>query len=250
MAALARSWIPDAAPPPSSRDPLALLRSVDVPDGYVGLQPIPYRTHHLLVRAVLDATEPGDRVFEAGVSSGYLASVLVAAGLHVDGYELDEVAAERARRVCDRVHVGDLERFDPSGLEGAYDVVLFGDILEHLADPGAVLRRFAPCLRPGGALVVSVPNVANWAMRLSLLGGRFHYTDRGILDRSHLRFFTRSSLLDLLAGAGYAVESLVGAVPVPGVTGERAALAAHRFGNAWPSLLAYGFVAVARVAHP
>lgn len=221
---------------------------MQVPDGYVGLQTIPYRTHHLLARAVLDATRPGDRVLEAGVSSGYFASVLVAAGLHVDGHELDEEAAVQARTVCDEVHVGDLETFDPSVLQHTYDVLLFGDTLEHLADPAAVLRRLSTRMRPGATLVVSVPNIANWTMRLSLLAGRFRYTDRGILDRTHLRFFTASTLGELLVDAGFTVESIIGAVPVPLVTSERAARVTHRVGNLRPSFFAYQFVAVARLA--
>jgi len=222
------------------------LRAASGGEGYVELQTIPYRTHHLLARAVLDATEPGDRVFEAGVSSGYFASVLVAGGLHVDGHELDPDAADRARRVCGEVHVGDLSTFDPEQLDGRYDVLLFGDILEHLVDPVAVLRRLGTRLQPDGALVVSVPNIANWTVRLGLLAGRFRYADRGILDRTHLRFFTLATLRSMLVEAGFSVESIVGAIPVPLVTAERAARVTHRVGNLRPNLFAYQFVAVAR----
>ena len=237
------SLVPD---PSVSRDPLDLLRRAAGGDGYVELQTIPYRTHHLLAQAVLDATRPGDRVFEAGVSSGYFASVLVSAGLHVDGHELDPVVAERARTICDEVHVGDLESFDPAVLEHDYDVLLFGDTLEHLSDPVAVLRRLTTRLRPDGALVISVPNIANWTIRLSLLAGRFRYTDRGILDRTHLRFFTRTTLVEMLGQAGFEVESVVGAIPVPLVSSERMGRITHRIGNLRPGLFAYGFVVVAR----
>ena len=126
-----------------------------------------------------------------------------------------------------------------------YDVVLFGDTLEHLPDPGAVLARLRSRLKPGGALVVSLPNVANWAIRLSLLAGRFRYTDRGILDRTHLRFFTRRTLIELLEGAGFRVVAVEASVPLPGIRAEWLCRLAHRVGNWRPSLFAYTFVATA-----
>lgn len=216
--------------------------------GYVPLQTAPYRTHHLLAEAVLACAPPGGRVFEGGVSSGYFASVLTRAGLEVDGHELDPVAAERARRVCERVYVGDLEEFDVDELEGMYDVLLFGDTLEHLADPVTVLRHLRTHLSPTGTLVVSVPNVANWAIRLSLLAGRFRYTDRGILDRTHLRFYTQTTLVEMLETAGFRAQSVVGTVPVPLVKSETLGRIAHRIGNLRPSLFAYTFIVTATPA--
>ena len=232
----------------SARRSLALLQaSADADaEGYVHLQTIPYRGHHLLAKAVLDVTGPGDRVFEGGVSSGYFASVLVRAGLRVDGHELDPEVADRARQVCETVYVGDLSTFDVEELEGPYDVLLFGDTLEHLPDPAAVLRRLRTKLRPGGALIISVPNIANWFVRISLLAGRFNYADRGIMDRTHLRFFTVRTVAEMLADAGFEVESLVGSIPVPGVTGERAGRITHQIGNLRPSLAAYGLIVTAR----
>jgi len=122
-----------------------------------------------------------------------------------------------------------------------------------------VLRRLSTRMRPGGTLVVSVPNIANWTMRLSLLAGRFRYTDRGILDRTHLRFFTRRSFQRMLAGAGLEVVRFVGTpVPLHLVVPERfhgrwldavqrmqALLAA-----AWKGLFAYQFVASCRRKEP
>jgi 2-polyprenyl-3-methyl-5-hydroxy-6-metoxy-1,4-benzoquinol methylase len=230
---------------------LELVRSsaaaVDQP-GYVPLQTAPYRTHHLLAEAVLACAPPDGRVFEGGVSSGYFASVLTRAGLRVDGHELDPVAAERARRVCERVYEGDLEQFDADELEGVYDVLLFGDTLEHLADPVTVLQRLSKHLAPTGTLVVSVPNIANWAIRLSLLTGRFRYTDRGILDRTHLRFYTRVTLVEMLETAGFRVQSVVGTIPVPLVKSETLGRLTHRIGNLRSSLFAYTFIVTATPA--
>ena len=91
-------------------------------------------------------------------------------------------------------------------VEGAFDLALALDVLEHSADPEGLLADLASRLRPGGTALVSVPNVAHWSMRASLLAGRFDYAERGILDRTHLRFFTRATFLDLLAGVGLRVE--------------------------------------------
>ena len=96
--------------------------------------------------------------------------------------------------------------------------------------------------------MLSIPNVANWAMRLGLLAGHFDYTDRGLLDRTHLRFYTRRSLIQMLAQAGFEVTRLVATVPVPALRQQAPARLAHRVGNAWPSLFAYTFVVTARVA--
>jgi len=228
-------------------DALALLRAsaAAAPDGYVPLQSAPYRAHHLLARAVFDAAPPGGRVFEGGVSSGYFAEVLTRGGLRVDGHELDPVAAQRATTICEHVYVGDLQEFDVAELEETYDVLLFGDTLEHLADPVSVLRRLATHLASDGTLIVSVPNVANWAIRLMLLAGRFRYTDRGILDRTHLRFYTRRTLVEMIESAGFRVGSIVGTIPVPGVRSERLGRLAHRVGNARASFFAYSFIVTA-----
>ena len=220
----------------------------EAPAGYVPLQATPYRGHHLLAEALLDRIPDSATVFEAGVSSGYFARVLTSNGHTVDGFDIDPEMAKTARSVCREVWVGDLGRVDVDELleDGAYDAVVFGDTLEHLPDPAAVLAALRPKLRPGGWLVVSVPNVANWAIRLQLLAGRFTYRDRGILDRTHLRFYTRRSLVDLIASSGYTVDSVTPSVPVPGLHGERGCRLAHRVGTLVPGLFAYTFIVAAQ----
>lgn len=91
--------------------------------------------------------------------------------------------------------------------EPPFDVVVVGDVLEHLLDPGAVLDRLRPLVGKDGRLLVSLPNVANLTVRLSLLAGRFEYTPRGILDETHVRFFTRKSGRRLLESHGFTILS-------------------------------------------
>lgn len=208
---------------------------------------MPWRGHWLLQREVLRHTRPGDRIFEGGVSTGYLSRRFVEKGRRVDGAEIDPDAARRAREICDNVWVGDLEHLDVERL-GSYRVMLFGDTLEHLVDPGRLLRRLRPKLDPDGALVVSIPNVANWTMRLRLLAGRFDYSDRGILDRTHLRFFTKRTALELIRSAGFQIVRVQAAVPVPLLTRPALSRFGYLLGNLWPSFFAYTFIITARPA--
>ncbi len=94
------------------------------------------------------------------------------------------------------------------GWSRSFDVVVCADVLEHLADPAAVLARVRRWISPRGVLFVSLPNVANVAVRLALAAGRFEYADAGILDRTHLRFFTRRSARRLVEEAGFRIRRL------------------------------------------
>jgi len=209
--------------------------------GYVPLNEGRYRAHAKL----LDAVGTGHRVLDVGCSSGYLARPLMERGNTIVGLELDPDAAREAEAYCERVLVGDVETMELPLEPGTFDVVLCGDVVEHLREPVAALVRLRPLLKPGGRLVLSTPNVANWAVRLSLLAGRWRYTDRGILDRSHTHLFTRATLREALEQAGYRVERLDFSVPVPGDS-DLLDGAAYAVGRLRPGLLAYQFVAVAR----
>ena len=194
--------------------------------GYVPLNERRHRAHAKL----LDAVGTGQRVLDVGCSSGYLARPLRDRGNTIVGLELDPAAAHEAEAFCERVLVGDVETMDLDLEPGSFDVVLGGDLVE---------------LRPGGRLILSTPNVANWAVRLSLLAGRWRYTDRGILDRSHTHLFTRTTLAETLEHAGYRVERIDFTVPLPGDSDLLDGLG-RAVGRLRPSLFAYQFVAVAQ----
>src|SRR5262249_40058814 len=189
-------------------------------------------------------------------ADGYLAEVLTANGWEVTAVERDPVQAERARGKCREVIIADL--VDIGGrLRGPFDAIVYGDVLEHVADPLRVLRSLNPSLARDGTVIVSIPNVAHLWVRLSLLAGRFDYADRGILDRSHLRFFTRRTALDLLARAGLEVQVLrVTPAPLPLVVPRRwhgrwlegVQAASATAARLWPSGLAYQFVARCELA--
>jgi 2-polyprenyl-3-methyl-5-hydroxy-6-metoxy-1,4-benzoquinol methylase len=209
--------------------------------GYVPFNPRKHRAHMKL----LEAVGSGKRVLDVGCSSGYLSEPLSQRGNTLVGIELDPEAAREAERFCERVLVGDLETMELPLEPGSFDVVLCGDVIEHLRGPGAALARLRPFLRSGGRLVVSTPNIANWAMRLSLLAGRWRYTDRGFLDRTHTHLFTRRTLVETIEAAGYRVERVDFSVPVPG-DNDALDLAGYSFGRLRPTLFAYQWVVTAQ----
>jgi O-antigen biosynthesis protein len=161
-------------------------------------------THNRVVELVPD----GSSVLEFGCATGYMSDVLVRRrGCRVTGIEVDPEAASAARAYCERVIIGDAETLDlEAHLNGAlFEAILFADFLEHLRDPGTMLRRVRPLVADGGSVVASIPNVAHVSVRLALLAGRFRYRPQGLLDENHLRFFTRDSIRDLFEKSGYVV---------------------------------------------
>lgn len=194
---------------------------------------------------LLDLVGADKRVLDVGCSSGYLARPLVERGCTVVGIESDPKSAEAARSVCENVLVGDVEVMALPFENGSFDVILCGDLIEHLREWEHFLARMRPYLRDRGRLVLSTPNVANWAMRLSLLAGSWRYTERGILDRTHLHLFTRKTLVETLSRAGYGIVELDFTVPVPVLGTPGVERIAHAVGRLRPPLLAYQFVVAA-----
>jgi O-antigen biosynthesis protein len=148
------------------------------------------------------------KILEAGCSSGYFGGALVAHGHDVWGVEPYEEAAKKASEVLNRVYIGFIEDFFRNNQEEQFDVIVFGDVLEHLTDPIGVLRQSKNFLIDGGIVVASIPNIAHFSIRAMMLEGRWEYSDLGILDRTHLKFFTRDSLIDLFSESGYKVLGL------------------------------------------
>ncbi len=146
-------------------------------------------------------------VLELGCATGYFTKVLVERGCNVVGVELDPAAAEIAEKWADRVIVGNLDDGDVwASLEDeTFDVIVMGDVLEHLRDPLNSLRHAVRKLKPSGFVVTSLPNIAHGDVRMSLLKGDFRYRETGLLDRTHMRFFTLDSARELLTQAGLVV---------------------------------------------
>ena len=149
------------------------------------------------------------RVIDFGCATGYLAKLLAEQDCKTVGVEINPEAAKAAEQFCEQVTVADLDYEDVVDIVGEqkFDVAVFGDVLEHLKDPWRVLKAAAGVLSPEGYVVASIPNVAHGAVRLALLAGHFDYEELGLLDNTHLRFFTHDSLGHLFESSGYCIES-------------------------------------------
>ena len=152
------------------------------------------------------------RVLDVGCSVGVLGqSIKQRQPATVVGVELDAAMAAEAKPRLDRTIVGSVEEASVwESLAGqSFDCLIFADLLEHLRDPWAVLGRFVDQLEPGGTAIASLPNVRHYTTLLSLgLGGRWPYRDRGIHDRTHLRFFALPNVRELFESAGLEVQEV------------------------------------------
>ena len=175
----------------------------------------PASSHSLVWKWLSAHGVASKKVLELGVGDASLTRRLFEAGAVVDGIELDAVAADLARPYCRAIVVDDLDDFRSAHREERYDLIIAADVLEHLRDPEFVLSQLRDLVRPGGMLVVSLPNVANVYVRLNMLLGRFPYHTKGILDRTHLHFYTLKSAERLFTKAGWTVrERDVTAIPL------------------------------------
>jgi SAM-dependent methyltransferase len=222
-----------------------------MPDSRYEFKPFKYSSHYWILKLLAREKKPV-RILDAGTASGYLGKIWRGNGHFVAGLEYDAALAGRARAYYDSFEMANLETYS-FPYQREFDYIVFADVLEHLHDPAAVLCRCIPALKESGKLIISVPNIANWVVRLSLLAGRFDYMDRGILDRTHLRFFTLRTLSQMMDEVGC---DLLEAIPTPlpfqlvqPMTASTVFTPFHEAYYAltrfWKTLFAYQFVIVA-----
>ena len=197
------------------------------------------------------------RVLDVGCGAGALGAALrEERGIEVAGLEISPAAAARAAERLDDVVETNLELLEELPFAPAsFDAMIFGDVLEHLHDPHRLLRVLRPWLADGGALVCSIPNVGHWSVVLPLLANdRWPYADAGLLDRTHVHFFTLTEAEAMLRECGFALESAAAtriSTPPPSEAGELAALIGGLGGDAAQAeqrLGAYQYLLVARPA--
>jgi SAM-dependent methyltransferase len=215
-----------------------------------------YSSHYWILKLLEPEIEPV-KILDVGTASGYLGQILSGESHYVAGIEKDAATAERAKHCYDSFWLADIETFEfPYRQE--FDYILFADVLEHLRDPAAVLRRCIPALKESGKIIISVPNVANFIVRLSLLAGKFDYADRGILDRTHLRFFTLRSLKKMMSEVSCSVLDVI-PTPLPvqiafPFTENKFFAPLHEafylFTRSWKTAFAYQFVIIAAPGQP
>jgi 2-polyprenyl-3-methyl-5-hydroxy-6-metoxy-1,4-benzoquinol methylase len=152
------------------------------------------------------ATAGGDQsVLDVGCGSGALAEAISRNGYRVCGIEVHPDSAQKAAGRIARAIQADLTDFNAVAAQlgqERFDHLIFSDVLEHLYDPFIILRQYLAFLKPGGRVFISVPNCVNWVTRLKFMFGSFRYADTGVMDRTHIRFFTFSTAKQLVRAAG------------------------------------------------
>jgi 2-polyprenyl-3-methyl-5-hydroxy-6-metoxy-1,4-benzoquinol methylase len=159
---------------------------------------------------VIEAIPDGcGTVIDVGCGKGTLGRWLKEQGVGtVWGVELFPSAGEEARQWLDQVVVGNIEQTELPFPEKSVDCIICADVLEHTADPWTVVKRLKALLRPGGCIVASIPNVGFHRNIRRMLRGKWRYTDEGLLDRTHLRFFTLETIEELFESQGMRIEAV------------------------------------------
>lgn len=214
------------------------LKSVQVPD----LNSLPYLdkadpwSSHSQIKQFLAAYPSGSRVLDVGAATGMLGRMCTGMQLILNGIEPNCEWARLCRSYYHSVLCAALDQA-PNDFICGHDVVVCADVLEHMPNPEAALQRLATLQPDHSAFLISVPNVANLWIRLNLLLGRFDYAERGILDRTHLRFFTRRTFFEMLHQCGLSVKKFsVTPVPLPLI---HPLFESNQLGRAAYSILAY-----------
>lgn len=190
-----------------------------------------------IVRYVLEDAKEKMRILDVGCGTGRLGEALRSKiDCFIVGIEIDSEAAHIAKKFYDEVIIMDLDRLINNSLEFRIDkkfnYIIFGDILEHTSKPNYLLDYFRNLLEEDGFIIASIPNIANWMIRMKLLLGNFDY-DGGILDEGHLRYFTYKTARKLLEDSGYKIISVV--------NNNRTKLCGF-LGRYWKSMFAFQFV--------
>ncbi len=154
--------------------------------------------------------DPTAQILEIGCGTGATGALALSEGCcgRYVGVELFEAAAAEAREVLSDVITGNVETLDFDWQPACFDAVIFSEVLEHLVEPGEVLKKIARFVRPGGLLLASSPNISHWSVVRELIMGRFDLADQGVFDRTHLRWFTPHSFAEMAEKAGFDILEL------------------------------------------
>jgi 2-polyprenyl-3-methyl-5-hydroxy-6-metoxy-1,4-benzoquinol methylase len=152
--------------------------------------------------------DPTARVLEIGCGNGATGALAMARGRagHYVGVELIETQGRSASQVLSDVLIGDVEHMDFDWQPAEFDALILSEVLEHLVEPGALLRRLHRFVRPGGMVLASSPNIAHWRVLRELVKGRFDLADQGVFDRTHLRWFTPATFVSMFETAGFRID--------------------------------------------
>jgi len=200
---------------------------------------------HGRILNLLSSRSPS-KILDLGCSSGLLAEKLQEMGHYVAGVDVSQ--HEHVHERMGMFVKADLNQGIPPEVGSQFDVVLAADVIEHLVDPAKFLNEVKSVLSPDGVAIFCVPNVAHWYPRFRMTFGLFDYDQRGILDQTHLRFFTRRSANRLVKRQGYTVRRLqpvglpLDALGVSSVKGKWLRLLDHVLLALWPTMFGYQFI--------
>lgn len=195
-------------------------------------------------RTAIDPLLPRDLrdVLEIGAGSGQTLAYIKTRSPRARTFAVEKSpsAAAAARSRVDHVVEGDIENLELPFAPASFDTILLLDVLEHLVDPWAAIAKLTPLLRQHGSMIASIPNVRYYKVSLPLLfRGKWELQDRGILDRTHLRFFVRETAIELMTSSGLQVDSVI----ATGVEkGRKKALLSKLSGGLLEPLLAYQYL--------
>lgn len=212
------------------------------------LKPFKLSSHDKIIKLV----EKNKKVLDVGCASGYLASFLKQKGCTIDGIDTDRESVEKAKEYCN-ASILDISK---DKINGEYEVIILGDILEHLVNPDKVLLNLKENLKNDGYIIISIPNIVNIYPRLKILFGHFDYEEIGIFDRTHLKFFTKKSLKKMINKTGYKIEKLeYTPIPIylkyprfPRFILNSVYYLLSILARYWPTMFAYQFIAKVYVA--
>jgi methionine biosynthesis protein MetW len=186
-----------------------------------------------------------ETVLDVGCGPGYLAEYLARQKqCIVVGVEQDPKLAAIARRVCTQVHEVNLEMEGLRKIQGKFTAVFFGDVIEHVRNGPELLKQASELLAVGGRVIISTPNFVHIKNRMRVLFGSFEYRDAGLLDRTHVHFYTKRTLYRLLDDAGYRVVKTDFTTGVMDLASLRNR-ALHVLARVYPNLFAYQFIVAA-----
>ena len=197
-----------------------------------------YGIAHTRLKRILDLVGgiSGKKVLDIGCARGYVGSRIKAMGNYVVGVDIAESAVKEAEKVLDKTYVFDLEGSWPD-LGNKFDLAILPEILEHVFDPIEVLKKVFSALDDDGEIIITTPNLLLWTNRIKIMFGKFEYTDQGLMDFGHIRFFTYKYLNKVLKDSGFKIEK-ENHIIFPGKL--------TRFLKSWPSLFATQFIVKAR----
>jgi len=196
---------------------------------------------------ILKYTPSNKKILDVGCGTGALGETLKKKGNIVYGIDISKRSVEIAKKRLDRVIQIDMEAENKLLFkESSFDLIIFGDVLEHFRDPLSVLNNTKSYLKKDGQIIISLPNIANWEIRLKLLFGKFDYQKEGILDDTHVKFFTLKTAKELIKKAGLKIIKIKArpGAPIPTKISPRLK---YVLSQLWKTLFAKGFVFIAEI---